>query len=156
MPPDLTRAVQDGSLTMVDCEFAGYFIANCMLHDMAGQGGTLAGMNSHFPSDNSPTVGIMRRQASRAQSCMPSRTLRWLARRQRHFRTGPQTVQHWPGEKNTMADFPSRSYEEGFGAQADHRFFEEFTNRYPLPPQLKSWRLVQPRIEICSAAFLLL
>ena len=33
MPPDLNRAVQDGTLAMVDCEFTGYFIANCMLHD---------------------------------------------------------------------------------------------------------------------------
>ena len=157
MPPDLHAAVQEGTLTMVDCEFAGYFIANCMLHDeLEAMGQALAGMNSHFLSDNSPTVGIVNRQASRAKSSMPSRTLRWMARRQRHYRTGPQTIEHWPGEQNTMADFPSRSYEQGFSADEDERFLQEFTNRYPLPLQLKSWRLVRPRTEICSAAFLLL
>jgi len=157
MPADLKRAVIEGRLTMVDCEFAGYFIANCHLHDLLeGEGQRPAGMSSHFYSDNSPTVAIVGRQATSAQSPMPSRTLRWMARRQRYYRTGPQTVQHWPGKQNTMADIPSRSYAEGFPRGRDNEFLQHFSSTFPLPTQLGSWWLVQPRKEICLAAFSLL
>lgn len=159
LPADLSKAVTEGTLTMVDCEFAGYFIWSCLLTDLLKEEGLLvAGMNSHCMSDNSPTVGIVNRQATRALSPMPSRALRWLAYRQRFMRLGPQSIEHVAGETNTMADFPSRCYEQGYtsGAKEDERFLQEFTNRYPLPPQLKSWRLVRPRPEICSAAYLLL
>jgi hypothetical protein len=157
MPVDLRDSVRNGQLTMVDCEFAGYFIWNCMLVDrLEAEGIETAGMNSHCLSDNSPTVGIVNRQASRAKSPMPSRTLRWLAMRQRFYRLGPQSVAHVAGAINTMADFPSRSYEQGFGPSADAPFALEFSHRYPLPPQLGSWKLARPRDEICSAAFLLL
>ena len=74
----------------------------------------------------------------------------------RYYRAGPQTMQHWAGEFNTMADIPSRSYDKGFPGNADDEFLEYFSNTFPLPLQLKSWRLVQPRAEICSAAFSLL
>ena len=157
MPKDLEDAVTEGSLTMVDCEFIGYFIGNCILHDLIAEAGEpLAGMNSHFLSDNSPTVGIVTRQASRAKSPTPARTLRWLALRQRHYRTGPQTIQHWPGEQNAMADIPSRSYSKGFPEGSDDEFLAHFSSLFPLPTQLGSWRLAAPRAEICSAAFSLL
>ncbi len=157
MPQDLSRAVDEGTLTMVDCEFAAYFIGNLLLHDIIlANSPTVAGMNSHFFSDNSPTVGIVNRQATRAKSPMPSRTLRWLSRRQRFYRTGPQTVQHWPGEGNTMADFPSRSFTKGFPATHDAEFLAHFSHLFPLPPQLGSWRSVHPRRETISAAFGLL
>ena len=157
MPQDLRQAVEEGTLTMVDCEFAAYFIGNLLLHEIILSGaGTIAGINSHFFSDNSPTVGIMNRQATRAKSPMPARTLRWLSKRQRYYRTGPQTVQHWCGEENTMADFPSRSYAKGFAAADNEAFLTQFSLMFPLPPQLGSWQLVQPTREIVSAAFGLL
>ena len=157
LPADLRKAVEEGTLTMVDCEFAAYFIGELLLQDMVLERvGTLAGMNSHFFSDNSPTVGIVNRQATRALSPMPARTLRWLSRRQRYYRTGPQTVQHWSGEGNTMADFPSRSYAKGLPGSHDAEFLAEFSRMFPLPPQLGSWRLARPRREIISAAFGLL
>ena len=87
---------------------------------------------------------------------MPARTLRWLSKVQRFYRTGPQTVQHWFGEGNTMADFPSRSYSKGFPAGDDAGFLDRFSQMFPLPPQLGSWRLVRPRKEIVSAAIGLL
>ena len=55
-----------------------------------------------------------------------------------------------------MADFPSRSYDKGFPRGQDEAFLDHFSHLCPLPPQLKSWRLVQPRAELCSAAFSLL
>ena len=154
MPKDLREAVANGTLTMVDCEFVGYFIHNCMLHDMAEVAlGTTAGMTSHTYSDNSPSVAILQRGASRAKSPTPARVLRWLAILQRIYRNGPQDIQHWEGKTNLMADFPSRSFAS---FATDAAFMEEFSRRFPLPPQLRCWTLVRPRTEICSAAFCLL
>ena len=83
IPPDLKRAVVEGQLMMVDCEFAGFFMGNCHLHDLVeAVGAKLAGMCSHFFSDNSPTVAIVERQATSAKSPMPARALRWMVRRQ--------------------------------------------------------------------------
>jgi hypothetical protein len=157
MPPDLRRAVVEGRLPMVDCEFVGYFIENCVIHDLAEESlGTTAGMTSFTFSDNSPTVDILHREASRATSPTPARTLRWLAFRQKIYRSGPQDSMHWPGEENTMADVPSRSFDEYPGTETDAAFATKFAHTFPLPPQLKSWRFVRPRPEICSAAFYLL
>ena len=83
MPPNLKRAVIEGWLTMVDCKFAGFFIGNCHLPNLVeAVGAKLAGMCSHFFSDNSPTVAIVERQATSAKSPMPARALRWMVRRQ--------------------------------------------------------------------------
>ena len=157
MPIDLKTAVREGRLTMVDCELVGYFISNCHLHDLLlAEGKPTAGMSSHTFSDNSGAVGITTKQASRASSPTPARALRWLATRQRFFRSGAQSVQHWPGELNTMADIPSRSYDHGFPKESDDKFLHAFSQQFPLPTQLGSWRLLQPSPEICSAAFTLL
>ena len=157
MPADLEAAVISRNLTMVDCEYAGVFIQVCFMQELAeAQWGEAAGMASLTFTDNSPTAGIVRRQASRANSPMPARTLRFLALRQRTLRSGPQDIMHWPGEQNEMADVPSRSFTSGTPNQPDHVFLQEFSQRFPLPPQLGSWKLVRPRQEICSAAFSLL
>jgi len=153
-PDDIKQAVRNGTLSMVDCEFAAYFIAECMLDDIAGR--PVAGLSTFLWTDNSPTEGIVLRQASRAQSPMPEATLRWLALRQRWTKRGPQDIQHYAGEDNLMADFPSRSFSEGFPNGADGAFLTEFATRFPLPPQLHSWRIVRPRAEIFSAAISLL
>lgn len=157
MPPDLTAAVATGALSMVDCEFAAYFMSAILLEQIAhAHQVPLPGLNVHSFSDNSPTVHIVRRQAARAKSPMPARALRWLALRQRHHRTGPYTLQHWPGEGNTMADFASRSYEQGFDPSADAQFLTSFASRYPLPPQLGSWHSARAPTAAASAAFCLL
>ena len=76
--------------------------------------------------------------------------------RQRYYRLGPQSLEHWPGELNGMADVPSRSYSKGYPAHDDEGFLRHFSHLFPLPPQLGFWELAQPRTEICSAAFTLL
>ena len=153
-PDDIQKAIRQGTLTMVDCEFAAYFMGECMLDDLLE--GPIAGISSFAITDNSPTEGIVLRQASRATSPMPAACLRWLALRQRWTRRGPQDIKHWEGKSNLMADFPSRSYQEGYPAEANEAFLTEFSTRFVLPPQLGSWRLVHPRAEIFSAAISLL
>ena len=153
-PPDITRAVREGRLTMVDCEYAGYFIQECMLEDVSDI--PTAGISSFVWTDNSPTSHIVQRQATRATSPMPETTLRWMALRQRWTRRGPQDIEHYEGAENKMADFASRSFEEGYPSADDDAFFEEFTHRFPLPPQLRYWVFARPRAEIFSAAISLL
>ena len=156
MPPDLEQAVTDGTVTMVDCEFVAFLIHQCLAQQLAEQEwGWIAGMTSHTYSDNSPTVGIIRRGASRATSPTPANILKLLALRQRILRHGPQDLQHWPGEQNTMADFPSRSFKSPALA-SDQDFLTTFTNTFPLPLQLGSWRIVRPSNALSSVAFSLL
>jgi hypothetical protein len=153
-PADISDAVRNGTLTMGDCEAAAVFIAECMLEELL-QGNT-AGLSTHLGSDNKNAVGWYNRRASRAASHAPERMLRWLALMQRWTRRGPQDVSHYPGETNRMADFASRSFEEGYPVPNHAGFHREFSNRHALPPQLGSWTLVHPKPEIVSAAFLLL
>jgi len=40
-----------------------------------------------------------------------------------------------------MADFASRSYKEGYPNTANSLFLQEFSHRFPLTPQLGSWKL---------------
>ena len=153
-PLDIQRAIQRGEISMVDAEFAAYFIAECMIDYLTEH--PIPGLSTFLFTDNSPTEAIVLRQASRVKSTMPQATLRWLALRQRHNRRGPQDIRHYEGKNNLMADFASRSFEEGYPDFDDDAFLTEFAARFPLPPQLQSWRLVRPPNAIGSAAILLL
>lgn len=117
----------------------------------------MAGVSSHLGSDNSPTVGQQQRKASRATHKHAKSMLRWQALRQRWTRRGPSDCDHVSGKDNRLGDIPSRSYEEGFPSdQDDEAFLADFSRRFPLPPQLGSWRLVQPPTAITSAIFSLM
>jgi len=153
-PRDVTAAVQDGSLSMVDCRHAACFTAECMIDDLTER--PAAGLSTFAWTDNSPVAHIVRRQATRATSEGTEAFLQWLALRQRWTRRGPQDCAHCAGASNLMADFASRSFEEGFPDADDEGFFEEFTNRFSLPPQLWCWSFARPRAEIFSAAVSLL
>ena len=143
-PKDIQQAIRAGSISMVDCEFAAYFIAECMV-DLLIPNQT-AGLSTFLWTDNDTTRHIVRRQASRASSPMPAATLRWLALRQRWTRRGPQDIDHWTGDRNVMADFASRSFYLTLTS-----FLAAFEARFPLPPQLGSWRCVPPSDAITSA-----
>ena len=153
-PEDIKRGVRDGTISMVDCEFAAYFIGECMIDELSGC--PVAGLSTFLWTDNSPTEAIVLRQATRAKSTMPAATLRWLALRQRWTRRGPQDIKHWEGKSNLMADFGSRSYEQGFPDDDDDAFLTEFDQRFPLPPQLHFWTFARPSTAILSAAISLL
>jgi hypothetical protein len=76
--------------------------------------GRTEGISTFLWSDNTATVSWLLRYASRAGSRVPERIMRLLALRHRWNRRGPHDIQHWPGRRNLMADFASRSYEQGF------------------------------------------
>ena len=94
--------------------------------------------------------------ASRASHKTPERFLKLQALRQRFTRRGPTDVEHISGVSNRLGDFPSRSFEEGFPADNDDDFLREFSHRFPLAPQLGSWRLLKPPDSVISLAMSLL
>lgn len=153
-PADIDQAVRDDELTMADCESAANFIGECLLDDILCGG--VAGLSSFLWSDNTPTVGRIQKQASKGKSHMAEDMLLLMALRQRISRRGPQDCLHWKGTENDLGDIPSRSFEEGFPDHADAAFLAHFAHKFPLPPQLGSWRLVRPRAAITSVACSLL
>ena len=157
-PDDVCREVQkaDGSINNNDVEAAATFIGESILDDQLE--GHTAGVSSHLGSDNTCAVSWNNRMATRATHQFPERLLRWKALRQRWTRRGPQDTTHVEGEKNEMADIPSRSYDEfcKLGPDQDTEFLAYFSQRFPLPSQLGSWRLVRPRTEVVSAVISLL
>jgi hypothetical protein len=147
-----------GRITNSDGEAGAVFVDQCLMADLLGP--DIVGSSEVTWSDNSPTVGWVKRMASRALSPCPSRLLRWLALLQRFYRKAPLDVIHVEGKLNELGDVPSRSYPPetaGFPdtPEGDALFLEYFANRFPLPPQLGSWRYVRPRAEVCSAVNML-
>jgi len=127
-PEDITQGVRDGTISMVDCEFAAYFIGECMLDELSEW--PIAGLSSFLWMDNSPTEAIVLRQAPRAKSTMPAATFRWLALRQ------PRATRHQTLGREIKPDgrLLSRSYKEGYPDADDDAFLMEFVERFPLPP----------------------
>jgi len=76
-PNDIKQGIRDGTISMVDCEFAAYFIGECMLDELSEH--PVAGLSSFLWTDNSPTEAIVHQQATRMKSTMPASTLQWLA-----------------------------------------------------------------------------
>jgi hypothetical protein len=154
-PPHIAHQVRlrDGSVSNSDGEAAAVFVSELSLEHWTGD---TVGVSTHIGSDNSPTVGWNNRMASRACHKAPERFLRWQALRQRWTRRGPCDVEHIPGNTNRLGDFPSRSFEQGFPAEDDAAFLQEFSRRHPLPSQLGSWRLVQPPESVILATYSIL
>jgi hypothetical protein len=155
LPADVEAELRQphGKITNSDGEAGTVFIDQCLMADLLGP--EIVGSSEVTWSDNSPTVGWVKRMASWALSQCPSRLLRWLALLQRFYRKAPLDVLHVEGKFNELGDVPSRSYPPetaGFPdtPEGDTLFLKYFANRFPLPPQLGSWRYVRPT-EVCSA-----
>ena len=157
-PSDIAKMVQaqGNNCTNSDVEAIAAFVAECMLDAVFR--GMIAGLSSHLDSDSSNTASWLEKQSSKALSRIPERMLRLLALRHRWDRRGPFDITHWPGKTNLMADFASRSYDQGFdhSPAGDQAFFNKFVSSFPLPPQLGSWRFVRPSNEIILLAFSIL
>jgi hypothetical protein len=150
-PPDITEAVRHNRISNSDVEKFAWFVSACEVDIWVPH--STAGMSVYYGSDNSPTVGWHQRQAARAESPAPQRFIQASALLHKFGRRGPADTEHWAGRTNLMADFASRSFDEGFPSSQDHAFLTEFSHRFPLPPQLGSWTLVQPRAATTSVGF---
>ena len=156
-PPHVEAEVRkmNGAINNNDGECAAIVVGEFLLDHLLG--GDVAGVSTHLGSDNSASVGQQQRKASRATHKQAQNLLRWQALRQRWTRRGPADCDHIPGLSNGLGDIPSRSYEEGFPeASDDDAFLADFSHRFPLPPQLGSWRLAQPPTAVTSAIYSLL
>jgi len=162
-PPEIIAKIQNQEIPISFAEAVTGFISECMVDDLANESdvlaGSSAGVSIFLGTDNTNAEGWKTRGSSRSEAQFPNRMLRFLALRQRFTRRGPSDWQHFPGKTNLMADFASRSSTEEFGsygADQDDEFLADFANRFPLPAQLGSWRLVRPRPEIVSEAISML
>jgi hypothetical protein len=54
--PDIEQAIQDGTLSMADCESAAYFVQECILDHLLD--GKVMGVSTHNFSDNTPDSGM--------------------------------------------------------------------------------------------------
>ena len=138
------------SVSNSDGEAAAVLISEFSLEEWTGE--DTAGISTHIGSDNTPTVGWNTSMASKASHKTPERFLKFQALRQRFTRRGPTDVEHISGVSNRLGDFPSRSFEEGFPDGDDDAFLSEFSQRFPLVPQLGSWRLLKPPNSVTSLA----
>jgi len=153
-PKDIADCVREGSITNSDVEQFAWFVDHCEKAIWVPTGP--ACLCEHKYSDNSPTVGWDNRKASSANSTAPSDFIQLAAMVSHAERRAPGETTHTSGESNRMADFASRSYEEGYPTTADALFLQEFSHRFPLPPQLGSWQLARVRSEITSVGFSIL
>jgi hypothetical protein len=158
IPNDIITRFDREEISINDLEMAANFVAERLLeHTFHGE---VEGLNSWLGSDNTATVSWKQRGAPRsaARSSFAPQVLRAEALLQRHTRRGPQDIGHIAGEDNLLGDFPSRSFDQGFKADAagDAAFLREFTNRHPLPIQLEHWRLAPLPDGIISATFSML
>jgi hypothetical protein len=156
-PRDIEREVRkmNGAVNNNDGECAAYVVGDFLLDHLLE--GNVAGVSAHLGSDNSSTVGQQQRKASRGTHKHAKHMLRCQALRQRWTRRGPSDCDHVEGDQNRLGDIPSRSYEEGFPSEDDDEaFLAAFSRRFPLPPQLGSWRLVRPPTAITTAIYSIL
>ena len=154
--PEVERLARQwqSSVSNSDGEAAAVFISELSLETWTND--DTAGISTHIGSDNTPTVSWNQRMATRASHKTPERLIKFQALRQRFTRRGPTDVEHISGVSNRLGDFPSRSFEEGYPADNDDAFLLEFSRRFPLVPQLGSWRMLNPPGSVTSLATSLL
>jgi hypothetical protein len=94
-------------------------------------------------SDNSPTVGWVRRLATRG-SMVSAHLIRALALRLKLNGTCPITPLHMAGEENSMTDIPSRSFgsKQKWHCNSNNELLTLFNNLVPIPSQ-NSWTIFQ-------------
>jgi hypothetical protein len=94
-------------------------------------------------SDNSPTVGWVRRLATRGYM-VSAHFIRALALQLKLNRTCPVTPLHIAGEENSMTDIPSRSFgsKPKWHCKSHTDLLTLFNNLFPIPSQ-NSWTLFQ-------------
>jgi hypothetical protein len=107
-------------------------------------------------SNNSPTVSLIQRMASRA-SLIAEQLIRILAL---HFNTNkvcPITTLHIAGDQNSMTDISSCLFgsEQKWHFQSELNFLTFFNKSFPLPCQ-NSWTLYQPTSAIATGVISIL
>jgi len=105
--------------------------------------GTLREKRVALFSDNSPTVGWVRRLATH-ESMVSAHLIRALALQLKLNGTCPITPLQIAGEENSMTDIPSRSFgsESKWHCKSHTNLLTLFNNLFPIPSQ-NSWTVFQ-------------
>ena len=139
-PAEIKSAYKNKSVTNSDLEMAGLLYLWLVMEEVCED---LREKRVALFSDNSPTVGWVRRLATRG-SLVSANLIRALALRLKVNGTCPLTPLHIAGEENSMTDIPSRS----FGSNAkwhcknNRELLTLFNSTFPLPKQT-SWTVFQ-------------
>ena len=140
-PEDVKRNIvsssnRSGTITNSDLEMAGLFLLWLVMESVCP---CLRRRHSALFSDNSPTVGWVRRAAARG-SIVAQQLLRALGLRMRVRECPPLTPLHLAGTENAMTDIPSRSFgsNPAWHCRTDADLLKLFNTKFPLPRQ-KSW-----------------
>ena len=137
---DVKERYKSEEITNSDLEMSGLFLLWLVMEQVCGN---LREKNVALFSDNSPTVGWVRRLATRG-SLVSAHLIRAPALRLKLNGTCPITPLHIAGEENSMTDIPSRSFgsETKWHCQSNSDLLTLFNISFPLPNQ-HSWTVFQ-------------
>ena len=151
-PADVTRQLiswnnPGGTLTNSDLEIAGLFFLWLAMETVC-EG--LREAHVALFSNNSPTVGWVRRMATKG-SLVAAALLRALSLRMKTTKTSPLAPLHIPGDQNAMTDIPSRSWgsKPKWHFKTDEELLTFFNEHFPLPNQ-NSWTVFRHSSRICT------
>jgi hypothetical protein len=138
--PDVKEAYHSGRITNSDLEMACLLFLWLVIESVCGD---LREKHVALFSNNSPTVGWVRRLATRG-SLVLAHLIRALALRLKLNSTCPITPLHIAGEDNSMTDIPLRSFgsEPQWFCRTNNDLLTLFNTTFPLPNQ-SSWNVFQ-------------
>ena len=139
-PQDVKELYKLKKITNSDLEMTGLLLLWLVMEQVCGN---LREKNVALFSDNSPTVGWVRRLATRG-SLLSAHLIRALALWLKLNGTCLITPLHNAGEENSMTDIPSRSFgsEEKWHCKSHTELLTLFNMSFPLPKQ-HSWTVFQ-------------
>ncbi len=153
--PEVKEAYHSKRITNSDLEMAGLLFLWLVIESVCGN---LREKHVALFSDNSPTVGWVRRLATHG-SLISAHLIRALALRLKLNGTCPITPVHIADEENSMTDIPSRSFgsEPHWLCRTNDDLLTLFNTTFPLPNQ-SSWNVFQlsSRISMCVTSVLLM
>jgi hypothetical protein len=132
-PQEIKDLYHDGIITSSDLEMAGLLLLWLVMESVCG---SLKEKRVALFSDNSPTVGWVRRLATWG-SMVSAHLIRALALCLKLNRTCPITPLHIAGEENSMSNIPSRSFgsEPKWHCKSNTKLLTLFNNLFPIPSQ---------------------
>ena len=139
-PPVIKELYHNDTITNSDLEMAGLLFLWLVMESVCGD---LREQRVALFSDNSPTVGWVRRLATKG-SMVSAHLIRALALRLKLNGTCPITPLHIAGEENSMTDIPSRSFgsEPKWFCKTNSDLLALHNTLFPLPQQ-NSWTVFQ-------------
>ena len=140
-PDDIKELYRAKKITNSDLEMAGLLLLWLVIEEVCPD---LRKPYVALFSDNSPTVGWVKRLAARG-SLVAMQLVRALTLRVKQSGASPLTPLHIRGEENAMTDIPSRSFgsNSAWLCKNDDELLTLFNSKFPLPNQA-SWTVFSP------------